>query len=153
VCAGVKAGDLNANCIFDVATTGDPIFAKSYAMAQELREHGTIVKVAATHAPSRQDRLPDLADTEPDGGDTKRFTLKANVLSLFAAAREPSGSVTFIVDGVALRRPVSLDDHGRASITVSLKPGKHEIRARYNGGGRNDDHSSSTPTVLFEVEQ
>ncbi len=150
VCAGVKAGDLNANCIFDVATTGDPIFAKSYAMAQELREHGTIVEVTATHAPSRQDRLPGVPDTESDG-DAKRVALKANVVSLFAGAREPSGSVTFIVDGVALRRPVPLDDRGRASIIVSLKPGKHEIGATYTGGGRNDHHSSSTPTVLFAV--
>ena len=151
LCASVKAGDLNANCIFDVATTGDPIFAKSYALAQELREHGTIVKVAATPAPGRPDRLfgPDI---ESDIADTKRVVLKANVTSLFAGARDPSGSVTFIVDGVALRRPVPLDDRGRASITVSLQPGKHEIGATYTGGGRNDHHSSSTPTVLYEVQ-
>ena len=152
VCAGVKAGDLNANCIFDVATTGDSIFAKSYALAQELRERGTTVKVGATPAPGRPDRLfgPDI---ESDIADAKRVVLKANVTPLFAGARDPSGSVTFIVDGVALRRPVPLDDRGRASITVSLKPGKHEIGATYTGGGRNDNHSSSTPTMLYEVQQ
>jgi Bacterial Ig-like domain (group 3) len=152
LCAGVKAGDLNANCIFDVATTGDPIFAKSYALAQELREHGTVVRVTGAPAPGRPDRLLGMADIVSDG-DTKRVVLKADVASLFAGARDPSGSVTFIVDGVALRRPVALDDRGRASITVSLKRGKHEIGATYSGGGRNDHHSSTTGTVLYEVQE
>jgi hypothetical protein len=152
VCAGVKAGDLNANCIFDVATTGDPIFAKSYALAQELRERGTVVMVTASPAPGRPDRSLGMADIVPED-DTKRVVLQANVASLFAGARDPSGNVTFIVDGVALRSPVLLNDRGRASITVSLKPGKHEIGATYTGGGRNDHHASSTPTILYEVQQ
>jgi hypothetical protein len=151
VCAVVKAGDLNANCIFDVATTGDPIFAKSYALAQDLREHGTNVHIRVAEAPSRQDRLPGVLEDEPDRKDTKRVMLKVNVVSLFAGAREPTGSVIFIVDGVAQRRPVPIDDRGRATIIVSLKPGKHEVRAAYTGGGRNDHHSSSTPTVPFTV--
>ena len=151
VCAGVKAGDLNANCVFDVATTGDPIFAKSYALAQELRERGTIISVTATPAPSRQDRLPDVPDLIVSK-ESQRFVLKATVASLVASAREPTGSVTFIVDGVPMRRPVPIDGHGRASTIVSLKPGKHEIKATYSGGGQSDHHASSTPSALVDLQ-
>src|SRR5207237_9178293 len=45
VCAGVQAGDLNASCVFDVASTGNPIFAKSYALAQERRLRGPAVTI------------------------------------------------------------------------------------------------------------
>ena len=40
---GVTLDDLNAACVFDVATTGDESFAKTYLIAQDLRLRRTVV--------------------------------------------------------------------------------------------------------------
>ena len=58
VCAAVKSKDLHANCVFDVATTGDETFVRGYVFADELRHYGTAVSVACFDPPSRPDRSP-----------------------------------------------------------------------------------------------
>jgi hypothetical protein len=64
----------------------------------------------------------------------------------------PTGSVTFFVDGVPMNRATTLDERGRARITIDrLKPGEHTIRATYSGGGRYDYHSSFSPNLLRTV--
>lgn len=157
VCAGVKAGDLNANCIFDVATTGDPIFAKSYQLAQELRHGGTAVHVRASEAPVRQDRMPGgpaAGGAAAAAGDGEHAVLvSATVRPLSPGRPDPTGSVTFVINGVPMRKPVALDERGRARTMVSLKPGSHDIRAIFSGGGKFESDSSTSPMLPFDLRQ
>ncbi len=65
VCNAVTIKDLHANCVFDVATTGDEIFAKGYLLAQELRLYGTTVQITGAEAAGRPDRMPPDTPDEP----------------------------------------------------------------------------------------
>lgn len=46
ICKEVTIGYLHANCVFDVATTGDKGFAKAYLLQQDLRLHGSAVQIS-----------------------------------------------------------------------------------------------------------
>lgn len=151
ICRAIKIKDLHANCVFDVATTGDEIFAEGYLLAQELRLYGTAVKLTGGAPPSRTDRMPgDVADQPEVRRAALRLT--ATVSTLTPGRSIPTGTVTFFVDGVALRRPVNLDARGRARVVVPrLRPGTHTIHATYSGGGRSDNHSSSSANLIYTV--
>jgi hypothetical protein len=150
VCNAVRLKDLHENCVFDVATTGDEIFAQGYVLAQELRLYGTRVQLevgAATrgYVPSDKD------DARPQQTE-QSFALTAKVSPLGPERPTPTGTVTFFVDGVPMKRPVNLDARGRARVMLpSLKPGDHRFRAAYAGGGKFDHHSSSSATLLHSV--
>jgi hypothetical protein len=154
ICNGVTMKDLHENCVFDVATTGDEIFAEGYLLAQELRLYGTAVKLTGTEGPSRQDRVPDdNADQRPTRPD-RALRLTATVSALTPGRPTPTGTVIFFIDGVPMKRPATLDGRGRAQLTVGLlKPGEHTIRATYSGGGRYDYHSSSSANLVYPVER
>jgi hypothetical protein len=150
VCNAITADDLHNNCVFDVATTGDKIFANGYRLAQELRLYGTAVHIAGDEPPTRPDRLPVGKELErrPDHS----LLVTATVLPLTPGRPIPTGSVTFLIDGIPLIRPAKLDDGGRARVTLSrLKPGEHKIRAAYFGGGRHEYHSSSSRSLLYTI--
>jgi hypothetical protein len=151
VCQAVMEKDLHTNCVFDVATTGDPIFAEGYLLAQELRLHGTFVRLEGGEAPGRPDRMPGDTADQPQPRPEPSLTLTATVVPLTPDRPTPTGSVTFFVDGVPMNRPVSLDDRGRARVLVRLKPGEHKIRATYSGGGKYNYHSSSSPNLLYTL--
>ena len=135
VCAAVKTKDLHANCVFDVATTGDETFVRGYVLAQDLRLYGTSVHIAGYDAPIRSDRrLQDATQVDPSHRVPHTVIVIATVLPLDRGRPKPTGQVTLVVDGVPMNRPVELDGRGRASIPViGLKPGKHRIRAVYSG--------------------
>jgi hypothetical protein len=150
ICKPVTMKDLHANCVFDVATTGDKTFAEGYLLAQELRLYGTSVTLTAIEPPARSDRQP--GDEPPPERRDHALRLTATVAAVTAGRPRPTGSVTFHVDGVAMRRPVTLDERGRARLVVPrLKPGTHTIRATYSGGGKYDYHGSSSATLVFSV--
>jgi hypothetical protein len=152
ICKAVTMHDLHNNCVFDVATTGDETLAKGYLVAQELRLYGTSVQIACHEAPSRPDRSPDVTAFEPPRQPDHSVVVTATVVPLTPGRPIPTGSVTFFVDGVPMRRPVPLDGRGRARVPVTrLKPGEHKIRATYSGGGKFDYHSSSSPNVVCRV--
>lgn len=148
----VTEKDLRNNCVFDVATTGDEIWAEGYVLAQELRLYGTAVEIEAHDPPTRPDRLPGktlYGEKRPPG---QSLVVIARVSSLTPGRPTPTGGVTFYVDGVPMNRAVALDELGRARATIGrLKPGKHTIRAAYSGGGKDDYYSSSSRHLLHTV--
>ena len=153
ICHDVTEKDLHNNCVFDVATTGDPAFAKGYMFAQELRLHGTAVQVKgyvpATNRPDRKP-IPKVTDAPQHLG--LYLAVAATVRPLASGRPTPTGTVTFFVDGVPMNRPVELDDQGSARVTVGpLKVGEHLIRATYSGGGKDEYHSSSSPNLLHTI--
>jgi hypothetical protein len=137
ICSGVKIKDLFENCVFDVATTGDENLAKGYLIAQDLRERGTAVQIVGHN--------PQTRPGEP-------LAVMATVLPRSQAKNVPTGSITFIVDGVPSEQSTKLDESRRAHFTVAnLKPGTHKIRADYSGGG--DYDPSSSPNLLHIVKK
>lgn len=153
ICRVVTEPDLYASCVFDVATTGDETFARDYAAAQELRLYGTKVDIEGFEAPVFTDRLPRDDDAQRLRAPSGALAVTARVSALTPDRPVPTGSVTFIVDGMPTRRPLRLDDLGRARTTLRLKPGDHVIRAAYTGGGRYEYHSSTSPNLLHTVEE
>lgn len=143
ICKGVTFDDLNRDCVFDVATTGDEDFAKAYLVEQELRRHACSVQVIADKPRTRR-------------GEALMIT--AIVLPLRSDCPRPTGTVTFMVDGKAAGPAVKLDERERAYFkTDRLASGVHKIRTAYSGGGGKESyHSSSSPnlvhTVAHEIE-
>ena len=152
VCKAVTMDDLHKNCVFDVASTGDETFAEGYLLAQELRLFGTTVQCAGDEAPIRQDRMSvENADEQPTRPE-RLMMVTATVSPLTPGRPTPTGSVTFFVDGVPLKRPVDLDERGRARVVMPrLKPGEHKFRAVYSGGGKYDYHSSSSANLIYTL--
>ncbi len=152
ICHGVTEADLHANCVFDVATTGDEIFAEGYRFEQELRLYGTFVQIAS-HGLLTPDR--SQSPTEEDERKSRYNQLqgvRVKVGALTEGRPIPTGCVTFFLDGVPMNRPVELDDRGRARIMIGpMKPGNHIIRATYAGGGKYDYHSSSSRNLIISI--
>jgi hypothetical protein len=137
ICQGVAINELNRDCVFDVATTGDKDLAKAYLVEQDLKLHGTSVQVHANKSKTRRG--------EP-------LVITATVLPLRYKRPTPTGTVTFLIDGMPAGSPVQLDQRGRASFTTNrLGRGDHRIRAAYGGGGKHNHRSSSSPTLLHTV--
>jgi FtsP/CotA-like multicopper oxidase with cupredoxin domain len=138
VCRGVTIDDLHRDCVFDVATTGDEVFAQGYLLAQDLRLHGSTVQIVGDKGRTRR-------------GET--LTITATVSPMSKGRPKPTGCVIFLVDGVAAGPPVELDERGQAPFKTSeLAAGEHKIRAAYDsGGGKYSYHSSSSPTLLHIV--
>jgi hypothetical protein len=152
ICRVVTDKDLYQNCVFDVATAGDELFAQAYVFAQELRLYSTSVKIACHQGPTRSYRPSNVKADVPAQPGVKSVFVTATVLPLTPGRPIPTGTVTVLIDGVAMNRPAQLDDGGRARVTITaLKPGEHKIRATYSGGGKFDYHSSSSPTLLYTV--
>ena len=138
ICRGVTMKDLHANCVFDVATTGDPEFAKTYLIAQDLRLRSSAVQIVGN---------------KPQTKPGQSLVITATVLPLTFGRPTPMGAVTFIVDGVPMKRPAKLDKYGRARLTLTtLKMGAHTIRGAYTpDGGRDSYYPSSSPNLLHMV--
>lgn len=153
ICKVVTDPDLNANCVFDVATTGDETLAKAYVFAQEIRLYGTSVKIVCQQQSTRGLRPLAIKTAGPAQSGGQSVVVTATVAPLTAGRPTPTGTVTVFIDGVATNRPTELDDHGRARVAIaSLKAGEHKIRATYSGGAKSDDyHSSSSSTLLYTV--
>jgi Big-like domain-containing protein len=118
VCRGVLDRQTRANCVFDVQVTGERGFAKTYLLSQKVANGATTVTV-------RDDRDP-----------TKYGELVVFTATVARRARGvkgyPIGSVQFTVDGEKAGPPVALDARGLALWrTKNLKPGKHNVAARY----------------------
>ena len=133
-------GDLHANCVFDVATTGDKGFAKAYLLQQDLRLHASTVQITG-----------DKEGTH--SGEPLLVT--AIVLPMTSGRPTPTGSVTFLVDGVAAGPPIKLNEKGHAQLTLDrLDSGAHKIRASYTSEhGQDSYHPSSSPNLLHTVEK
>jgi FtsP/CotA-like multicopper oxidase with cupredoxin domain len=138
VCNAVTDDGLRADCVFDVATTGDEIFAKAYLMAQELRERATTVRVAS--GPS--------CHHHEEGAE-----FMAVVLPL-RGSRPVRGSVRFVVDGEPVEPPVELDEQGRACLPGDrVKSGAENVQATYLPGDGAADLPSTSPVHSLLTEE
>lgn len=140
LCKGVTIDHLNANCVFDVATTGDKGFAKAYLFQQDLRLHASAVQITGDKVETRSG--------EP-------LVVTAIVSPLTSGRPMPTGSVTFLVDGVAADPPITLNLKGQAQLTLDrLASGAHKIRASYTSdGGEDPYHSSTSPNLIHVVKE
>jgi hypothetical protein len=140
ICEGVTEPDLHERCVFDVVTASDESFARGYLMTQQLRLGGTTVQLAGDRPQTRAGESLDVT---------------ATVLPLAPGMPTPTGSITFLIDDVAVASPVTLDKDGRASLTTKrLRDGVHRIRAIYTPGGENCAcHASPSPSLLHPVER
>lgn len=151
VCNKVIERDLRENCIFDVATTGDIVFAEGYLLTQELGLHGTRIQLIANVSETPQGAVRVNPEGDQASGEPT-LTLIAKVLPLTSRRPTPTGSVLFYVDGVPMKRPVELDERGSArSVVRGLKPGEHSFRATFSGGGRFDYHGSSSTNLFVQL--
>ncbi|MGE0642588.1 MAG: Ig-like domain-containing protein [Nitrospira sp.] len=117
VCGGITNKNLLKDCLFDVAVTGDPIFAKS-ALVLQMMQHGATATYVTVSRPTSRVREEVL------------FT--ATVVRQEPGGPIPTGGVMFIVDGHEVGKPIVLDSHGRARWeTDRLVIGHHRISARY----------------------
>jgi hypothetical protein len=87
-------------------------------------------------------------------GSTARSATAAQPVMLWAtvAARypvigTPTGTFQFRLDGQALGSPVAINAHGRAHVTLYLRPGIHWITGRYGGDGT---FAASVPVRLYQ---
>ena len=118
LCRLVIDKNRNANCVFDVAITGEPGFAKAYLLSQRI-EAGSTKTTVSVSKESSQVR------------DTVIFI--ATVARRTSGGRGvPSGAVLFTLDGSKAGDPVKLDSKGRAILRTSrLQAGNHQIAASY----------------------
>ena len=118
LCHEVADKQRNANCVFDVAVTGEAGFVKPYLVSQRLEAGATRTFVS------------DDKDTSQLGAPV---TFTATVAHRASSGRAvPAGAVQFTVDGSRAGDPVKLDSHGRAAWQTSrLSAGKHQVSARY----------------------
>jgi subtilisin family serine protease len=117
VCAVVGEKLILKGCLFDVATTGDPVFAEGALISQQILR-------GATRTSVYDDRDP----TKP--GENVTFT--ATVTRQVPGRGAPTGSVQFTLDGENMGNPVMLDVKGQAKwSTARLVACEHRIAAHY----------------------
>ena len=137
ICKGVTIDQLNRDCVFDVATTGDEEFAKIYLAEQAMRLRASSVQIVGSKKQTRRG---------------ERLTVTATVLPLSYGSTTPTGSVTFLIDGEPAAPPIKLDERGRATFaTDKLNPGARRIRAAYVGNGKHTYGPSTSPNLLHLV--
>lgn len=114
-CKPVVDRRIRKDCLFDVGTTGDAIFAKSSLISQKLQRGATMTTVDA-------DRLRN--------GEAVTFT--ATVARQARGGEVVTGSVRFLLDGKEVGKSVPLDATGHARWTTSPRiVGDHRVVAAY----------------------
>lgn len=104
-------------CLFDVATTGDTIFAEGALLIQQIQRGSTQTTVVDDRDPTKQ-------------GENVTFT--ATVRLQVQSRVSPTGSVQFTLDGERMGDPVALDARGQAKwATARLVACKHLIAAHF----------------------
>jgi len=137
ICKGITENDLFANCVFDVATTGDKSFADGYRFEEKLRLRGTAVQIVS-------DLNPSIIG--------KPVTLLAVVGAIKKSQDVPTGTVVFYVDDNRVSDAIKLNEQGQASFELQwLNLGKYKIRADYSGSKAYD--ASISPNLLQVVEK
>jgi hypothetical protein len=117
-CRPITDEKMHANCLFDVVATGNPGFAKTYQFSQQIHTGSTTTTVTDDKNPTHVEEpvifTATVRGTEVTGNEV------------------PTGEVQFILDGDRAGEPVRLNQKGQAMWkTSNLKPGKHEVAARY----------------------
>lgn len=135
ICSIVTDDGLHQDCVFDVATTGDPSFAQTYRLLQDQRELDTSLELVG----ERKETWP---------GELLRVT--ATVRARRAGRAVPTGSVQFIRNGNPVGAPIAVDDNGVASALLDeLEPGQHRIRAEFSPDGTTPAYRESGSANLL----
>lgn len=120
ICRVVADKNLQKDCVFDVATTGDAIFAKTALISQKIQRGATSTTVYDDRDPSK-------------AGEKVTFT--AIVALQAQGLRIPTGSVQFTLDGKKTGKPVKLDRKGRAQWAATrMMACEHRVAAQYIPG-------------------
>ncbi len=139
ICKPVKPDDLHRGCVFDVATTGDKDLVRSYLLAQEVRRKSAAVQIVA-----------NKSRTRPGEGIVFTATVSAGA----RGRATPSGRITFLIDDVAVEKPMELNELGRAYLkTEGLSAGLRRIRAVYTPGEEDGFLACSSPSLRHLVER
>lgn len=114
-CQALTDLNMHNNCVFDVMVTGNPGFAATYRISQQIRVGPTTRTTVYDHK--------DPSEVE----EPVRFTATVEAANGF-----PTGSVQFTLDGSKVGPPLELDAKGQATWrTSNLTPGKHKVTATY----------------------
>lgn len=117
VCSGITNANLLKDCLFDVAVTGDPIFAKGARVLQMIQRGATHTSVTVNRPSSRV---------------REDVTFTATVVSHEQGRPIPTGGILFILDGQKVGKPIALDQNGQAKWeTQRLLIGQHRVSARF----------------------
>jgi hypothetical protein len=122
LCAAITDKNLKEDCIFDVSVTGNPDFAQTHKLTEQLEPGLTLTTMKDDKDPTAQ-------------GENVTFTATV-AQKLRRAGSTPGGAAQFILDGRNAGDPVALDSNGHAAwSTSSLSVGKHKVVAKYIPSG------------------
>jgi hypothetical protein len=118
LCSLILDKNMKSDCIFDVTVTGEASFAQTYLITQQLQSGATKTTVKDNKDPTKYGEnvifTATVTRTDSNSGST------------------PTGNVQFILDGVKIGNPVTLDTNNRAVWSISnLQIGKHQVSANY----------------------
>jgi subtilisin family serine protease len=140
ICRPVTDRNLRRNCVFDVATTGDPVFARTAHISQQVQRGATSTTVYAGRDSSQ-------------AGEKVKLTAIVAPQAQAQGRRIPTGSVQLTLDGKNAGSPLTLDRKGQAHwiATDSMACG-HRIAGHFIPDKESDLLPSSSfnvsPTVL-----
>lgn len=136
-CRDILDPNMKADAILDVMVTGEPDFAKTYILTQQIQSGTTGTTMISSKDTTKYE--------EP-------VTLTAIVFRKFSAGKDLlAGSVEFTVDGEKFGQ-VSLDAKGHAVLTTSsLKAGTHHIVAIFTPDAGSTAFSSSSLAFTHTV--
>jgi hypothetical protein len=118
LCREIVGKNRNADCVFDVTVTGEPGFAKTYLLSQQIEVGSTTTTVN-----------DDKDHTQV--GDSVTFTATV-ARRASSGGGVPTGTIQFTLDDSEVGAPIELDSNGRATWkTSSLKVGNHQVAASY----------------------
>lgn len=134
ICAPVTLGDLNEACVFDVATTGDPVFANAYLLEQELRLQSTHIHI-------------DVSEGAMGPTD---YVATIRVIPEMPDRPKPAGIVVLYINDVKRRHARKLNARGVTTFKLKgFDRGEYKIRAEYIGDERVGSHGSVSATVTI----
>ena len=136
-CSGILDPKTRANCVFDVRTTGELGFAKTYLLSQRIAVYSTGITVRSDQSPTKYG---------------KPVTFTATVIRMKSAKGAPTGAVQFTIEGERAGAPIALDARGRARWEATgLTPGTHKIVASYVPGAESAFLPSTSSAELHVV--
>jgi hypothetical protein len=104
-----------------------------YGIAHEVRDCARNARAyepthcLATRSVIGSSEFPNVSNQPVD--------LWATVFAKYPVVGEPTGTFQFRLDGQPLGSPVPIDAHGRAHVSLFLRPGIHWLTGRYQGDG------------------
>ena len=117
-CKVVKDKQRHENCVFDVMATGEPGFAKTFALTERLERFGTATKIQDISGKPGSDEI----------------VFRARVLPL-TSQEVPKGAVQFLSEGKPVSELIELDTEGQATWSAKgIDPKKYAVAAQYVPG-------------------